>query len=216
MKHRVAGRKLGRTSEHRLALLRNLSAALFKSEKERIETTLSKAKELRPFAERLVTLSKRETLHARRMVLRHIRDHQAVSKLFDVLSARYAQRPGGYTRILKLGPRRGDNAEMAIIELVGAEDAAAKTRAEAAASKAEAGDKKGGRAAKAKAKATKAAAASEAAPAEEESKRRKTKSPGRKKTSHRKEASESEAGSKSKKKSKSPLKRRGSKSGDED
>ena len=214
MKHRVAGRKLGRTSEHRLALLRNLSAALFKSEKERIETTLSKAKELRPFAERLVTLSKRETLHARRMVLRHIRDRQAVSKLFDVLSARYAQRPGGYTRILKLGPRRGDNAEMAIIELVGAEDAAAKTRAEAAASKAEAGNKKGGRAAKAK--ATKAAAASEAAPAEEGSKRRKTKSPGRKKTSQRKEASESAAGSKSKKKSKSPLKRRGSKSGDED
>jgi large subunit ribosomal protein L17 len=215
MKHRVAGRKLGRTSEHRLALLRNLSSALFKSEKERIETTLAKAKELRPFAERLVTLSKRETLHARRMVLRHIRDRQAVSKLFDVLSARYAQRPGGYTRILKLGPRRGDNAEMAIIELVGAEDAAAKTRAEAAASKAEAGDK-GGRAAKAKAKARKAAAASEAAPAEGESKRRKTKSPGRKKASQRKDASEPAGGAKSKKKSKSPPKRRGSKPGDED
>ncbi len=123
MKHRVAGRKLGRTSAHRLALLRNLATALF--EKERIRTTLSKAKELRPFAERLVTLSKRETLHARRRVFRHIHDRSVVAKLFDTLSARYAQRPGGYTRILKLGPRRGDAAEMALIELVGAEPSTA-------------------------------------------------------------------------------------------
>jgi len=119
MKHRVVGRKLGRTSAHRLALLRNLSTSLF--EKERITTTLMKAKELRPFAERLLTLSKRETLHARRQVLRHVRDTNVVSKMFDTLSARYAQRPGGYTRIVKLGPRRGDSAEMAIIELVGYE-----------------------------------------------------------------------------------------------
>jgi large subunit ribosomal protein L17 len=119
MKHRVVGRKLGRTSAHRLALLRNLSTSLF--DKERITTTLMKAKELRPFAERLLTLSKRETLHARRQVLRHIRDGSVVSKMFDTLSARYAQRPGGYTRIVKLGPRRGDSAEMAIIELVGYE-----------------------------------------------------------------------------------------------
>ena len=119
MKHRVVGRKLGRTSAHRLALLRNLSTSLF--EKERITTTLMKAKELRPFAERLLTLSKRETLHARRQVLRHVRDKNVVSKMFDTLSARYAQRPGGYTRIVKLGPRRGDSAEMAIIELVGYE-----------------------------------------------------------------------------------------------
>jgi large subunit ribosomal protein L17 len=116
MKHRVVGRKLGRTSAHRLALLRNLSTSLF--DKERITTTLMKAKELRPFAERLLTLSKRETLHARRQVLRHIHDGQVVSKMFDTLSARFAQRPGGYTRIVKLGPRRGDSAEMAIIELV--------------------------------------------------------------------------------------------------
>ena len=116
MRHRVAGRKLGRTSEHRRALLRNLSTALF--EKEKIKTTLAKAKELRPFAEKLVTLSKRETLHARRHVLREIHDRDVVAKLFDTLSARYAQRPGGYTRIFKLGPRRGDNAEMAIVELV--------------------------------------------------------------------------------------------------
>ena len=116
MRHRIAGRKLGRTTEHRIALLRNLSTSLF--DKERITTTLAKAKDLRPFAERLVTLSKRETLHARRLVLRHIHDRTVVAKLFDTLSARYAQRPGGYTRIIKLGPRRGDHAEMAIIELV--------------------------------------------------------------------------------------------------
>lgn len=119
MKHRVAGRKLGRTSAHRLAVLRNLSTSLF--DRERITTTLAKAKELRPFAERLVTLSKRETLHARRLVLRDIHDRRVVAKLFDTISARFAQRPGGYTRILKLGPRRGDNAEMAILELVGFE-----------------------------------------------------------------------------------------------
>jgi large subunit ribosomal protein L17 len=123
MKHRIAGRKLGRSTEHRLALLRNMSTSLFRA--ERIRTTLGKAKEVRPFAERLVTLAKRETLHARRQVLRHIHDRTVVGKLFDTLSARYAQRPGGYTRIVRLGPRRGDNAEMAILELVGAEVATA-------------------------------------------------------------------------------------------
>jgi large subunit ribosomal protein L17 len=119
MKHRVMGRKLGRTSSHRLAVLRNLSTELFR--RERIRTTLMKAKELRPFAEHLITLSKRETLHARRLVLRDIHDKDVVSKMFDALSSRYAQRPGGYTRIIKLGARRGDAAEMALIELVGAE-----------------------------------------------------------------------------------------------
>ena len=119
MKHRVQGRKLGRTSSHRLAVLRNLSTSLFRH--ERITTTLMKAKELRPFAERLITISKRETLHARRLVLRDIHDKDVVAKMFDALSSRYAQRPGGYTRIIKLGPRRGDNAEIARIELVDAE-----------------------------------------------------------------------------------------------
>ena len=119
MRHRVAGRKLGRTSEHRIALLRNLSTSLF--DKEKITTTLAKAKELRPFAERLITISKKESLHARRQILRHIHDKKVVGKMFDTLSARYSQRPGGYTRIIKLGPRRGDHAEMAIIELVGSE-----------------------------------------------------------------------------------------------
>jgi large subunit ribosomal protein L17 len=119
MKHRVAGRKLGRTSMHRTALLRNLSTELFRH--ERIRTTLMKAKELRPFAEKLITLSKRETLHARRLVLRDIHDKEVVSKMFDTISSRFAQRPGGYTRIIKLGSRRGDSAEMALIELIGAE-----------------------------------------------------------------------------------------------
>ena len=104
---------------HRTALLRNLSTELFRH--ERIRTTLMKAKELRPFAEKLITLSKRETLHARRLVLRDIHDKDVVAKMFDTISSRFAQRPGGYTRIVKLGPRRGDNAEMALIELIGAE-----------------------------------------------------------------------------------------------
>jgi large subunit ribosomal protein L17 len=106
---------------HRTALLRNMSTELFRH--ERIRTTLMKAKELRPFAEKLITLTKRETLHARRLVLRDIHDKDVVSKMFDTISSRFAQRPGGYTRIIKLGPRRGDNAEMALIELIGAETA---------------------------------------------------------------------------------------------
>lgn len=121
MRHRVAHRKLGRITPHRTALLRNLATALF--ERERIRTTLPKAKELRPFAERLITLARREVnrLHARRLVLRDIQDSTIVKKLFDSLGARYASRPGGYTRILRLGPRRGDGAEMAIVELLGSE-----------------------------------------------------------------------------------------------
>jgi len=133
MKHRVAGRKLGRRSSHRLALLRNLATALF--ERERIKTTLMKAKELRPFAEKLVTMAKKETLHARRQVLRHVHDRDVVAKLFETLSARFAQRPGGYTRIIKLGPRRGDAAEMAIIELVGSETLTSKKKKGAAKAK---------------------------------------------------------------------------------
>jgi len=121
MRHRVAHRKLGRTTPHRIALLRNLATALF--EKERIRTTLPKAKELRPFAERLITLAKREEnrLHARRLAARHIQDPAVVKKLFDTIGSRFATRPGGYTRILRLGPRKGDAAEMAYLELVGYE-----------------------------------------------------------------------------------------------
>ena len=121
MRHRVGHRKLGRTTPHRIALLRNLATALF--EKERIRTTLMKAKELRPYAERLITLAKRDGdgLHARRLVRRDIQDGEVVRKLFDTLGTRFATRPGGYTRILRLGPRRGDGAEMAIVELIGSE-----------------------------------------------------------------------------------------------
>jgi large subunit ribosomal protein L17 len=118
-----------------------MSTELFR--RERIRTTLMKAKELRPFAEKLITLTKRETLHARRLVLRDIHDKDVVSKMFDTISSRFAQRPGGYTRIIKLGPRRGDNAEMAIIELIGAETAKkAAAGAPAASTSAETGGKK--------------------------------------------------------------------------
>jgi len=121
MRHRVAHRKLGRTTPHRIALLRNLATALF--DKERVRTTLPKAKELRPFAERLITLAKHETdrLHARRLAARHIQEPAVVKKLFDTIGSRFATRPGGYTRILRLGPRKGDGAEMAYLELVGYE-----------------------------------------------------------------------------------------------
>ena len=121
MRHRVGHRKLGRVTSHRIALLRNLATALF--ERERIRTTLMKAKELRPYAERLITLAKRDDnrLHARRLVLRDIQDAVVVRKLFDSLGSRFATRNGGYTRILRLGPRKGDGAEMAIVELLGSE-----------------------------------------------------------------------------------------------
>jgi large subunit ribosomal protein L17 len=121
MRHRVAYRKLGRITPHRIALLRNLATALF--ERERIRTTLMKAKELRPYAEKLITLAKREDnrLHSRRLVARDIRNPIVIKKLFDDLGARFAARPGGYTRILRLGPRQGDGAEMAIVELIGSE-----------------------------------------------------------------------------------------------
>jgi large subunit ribosomal protein L17 len=121
MRHRVAHRKLGRETPHRIALLRNLAVALF--ERERIRTTLMKAKELRPFAEKLITLARREDdrLHARRLAARDIKEPAVLKKLFDDLGARFAARKGGYTRILRLGPRQGDNAEMAIVELIGSE-----------------------------------------------------------------------------------------------
>ena len=121
MRHRVAHRKLGRKTAHRLATLRTLATALF--ERERIQTTLMKAKELRPYAEKLITLAKRDDgrLHARRQVAAQVRDGEVVKKLFDTLGARFSSRPGGYTRILRLGPRKGDGAEMAIVELLGSE-----------------------------------------------------------------------------------------------
>ncbi|MDH3254432.1 MAG: 50S ribosomal protein L17 [Acidobacteriota bacterium] len=116
MRHNVHGRKLGRTTAHRRALFRNQLSSLI--EHERIRTTLQKAKELRPLADRMVTQGKRGSLHARRLVGRVVSDRRQVSKLFDEIAPRFAERTGGYTRIVKLGPRKGDGAEMAVLEFV--------------------------------------------------------------------------------------------------
>ena len=116
MRHRRKGRKLNRTASHRKAMFRNMVTDFL--DKERIVTTLAKAKELRPFAEKMITLGKRENLHSRRKALSIIRRKSVVHKLFDSLAPRYADRDGGYTRILRLGFRKGDDAETAIIELV--------------------------------------------------------------------------------------------------
>ena len=116
MAHRVAGRKLGRPTDHRLALFRNLVTDLLRYEK--IITTEAKAKEVRGMAERVITLGKRGDLHARRQALRFVYDKKVVVKVFDDLAVRYADRPGGYSRMVKLGPRLGDGARMAQLELV--------------------------------------------------------------------------------------------------
>ena len=116
MRHRNAGRKLGVTTQHRNAMFANMAAALIKH--EQIKTTLPKAKELRPVVEKLVTLSRKNDLASRRLALSRIRDEAQVKKLFEVIGPRYANRPGGYTRVLKAGFRHGDNAAMAFIEFV--------------------------------------------------------------------------------------------------
>ena len=116
MRHRMHGRRLGRSSSHRQAMLANMAMALVKH--EQITTTLPKAKELRPYVEKLVTLGKRGDLHAKRLLIAQIRDDATASKLIDVLAPRYAERAGGYIRVLKAGFRQGDNAPMAVIEFV--------------------------------------------------------------------------------------------------
>lgn len=116
MRHRKAGRRLGRTSSHRSAMLRNMVTSLL--DMERIVTTVPKAKEARRVAEQMITLGKRGDLHARRQALSYIRSKDIVAKLFDELSVQYADRQGGYTRIIRTGPRSGDAASMAILELV--------------------------------------------------------------------------------------------------
>ena len=140
MRHRVAHRKLGRVTEHRISLLRNLATALL--EHEHIETTVPKAKELRPYVERLISVAKRglaagpetpKALHARRMVAADIADRDVVKKLFDTLAPRFAERPGGYVRIIKAGVRRGDAASVALVELLGSEYDPKKAEAEKAA-----------------------------------------------------------------------------------
>jgi large subunit ribosomal protein L17 len=122
MRHGVAGRKLGVTSSHRLAMFRNLACALLKH--EQITTTLPKAKELRPVAEKLITRGKRGGLHARRLLYAELRDDRIVDKLLGPLAERYRDRPGGYIRVLKAGVRYGDAASMAVIELVDRDKAA--------------------------------------------------------------------------------------------
>ncbi len=116
MRHRAKGRQLSRTSSHRRAMLNNMASSLF--EHGRVVTTEAKAKELRPFAERLITLARRGDLHARRLVERRIKDRDTLGKLFSEIGPRFAARPGGYTRILKLGHRPGDGADIARIELL--------------------------------------------------------------------------------------------------
>ena len=120
MRHLKSGRQLSRNSAHRWALMRNLITALLREEK--IKTTDPKAKELRRWVDRVITLGKQGTLHARRQVLSIVHDKAVVRKLFDTIAPRFSTRPGGYTRIIKVGIRRGDAAQMALIELVGAEN----------------------------------------------------------------------------------------------
>jgi large subunit ribosomal protein L17 len=119
MRHLNSGRKFSRTSAHREALFRNMATSLFRH--ERIETTDEKCKELRGFAERLITLAKRGDLHSRRLAHRDIRDQEILAKLFADIAPRFQTRPGGYTRITKVRYRRGDNATISVIELVGSE-----------------------------------------------------------------------------------------------
>jgi large subunit ribosomal protein L17 len=116
MRHRISGRKLNRTSQHRQMLFRNMSQALIRH--EQIVTTLAKARELRPVVEKLITLGKRGDLHARRQAFARLRDDAMTAKLFETLGPRYAERSGGYTRIIKAGYRYGDAAAMAVIEFV--------------------------------------------------------------------------------------------------
>ncbi|MBK1625472.1 MULTISPECIES: 50S ribosomal protein L17 [Afifella] len=137
MRHRKTGRKLNRTSSHRQAMFANMAAALIRH--EQIVTTLPKAKELRPFVEKLVTLGKRGDLHARRIAMSRLRDEEMVKKLFETIGPRYGERNGGYTRVLKAGFRYGDSAPVGVIEFVdrdedarGAEDRARMEAAEVA------------------------------------------------------------------------------------
>ena len=119
MRHKIAGRKLGRNPAHRRSLLRNLVTSFL--EHERLVTTLPKAKEMRPLAEKMITLGKRDTLHARRQVQSYLLSDVTTKKVFDTIAPRFSDRPGGYSRIVRLGPRVGDGADMAVIELLGSE-----------------------------------------------------------------------------------------------
>ena len=160
MKHRVVGRRLDRTTEHRTAMFRNLVTSLLRH--ERITTTTPKAKELKRFADKIITLAKRATPHARRIANRDVRDVVALNKLFGPLADRFKTRPGGYTRLVRVGRRAGDNAELAVIELL--------DRAPAAAPE---GEEKKGEAKAAKAPKAKAEKAPKAEKAEKPAKKAK-------------------------------------------
>jgi large subunit ribosomal protein L17 len=156
MKHRVVGRRLDRTTEHRTAMLRNMVTSLFRY--ERITTTTPKAKELKRFADKIVTLAKKGTPHHRRIANRDVRDVEVLNKLFGTIADRFKARPGGYTRLVRVGRRAGDNAELAVIELLD------RAPAEAPAEE-EKGAKKAPKAKAEKAKAPKAPKAEKAAKA---------------------------------------------------
>ncbi len=167
MKHRVVGRRLDRTTEHRTAMFRNMVTSLFRH--ERITTTTPKAKELKRFADKMVTLAKRATPHARRIAHRDVRDVEVLNKLFGALAERFKTRPGGYTRLVRVGRRAGDNADLAMIELLDRAPAEASEGEEGPATK---GEKKAPKA-PAKAKEPKAAKTEKKAKAEKPEKKAK-------------------------------------------
>jgi large subunit ribosomal protein L17 len=198
MRHRVAHRKLGRVTEHRIAMLRNQATALLRH--EHLTTTVPRAKELRPFVERLITIAKRgvsdgdgngKALNARRLVMQDLQDREVVTKLFDTLAPRFSSRPGGYTRLLRLGVRKGDAAEVAQVELVGSEFNP-KAKAEGEAKKKGEGEEpkkaKGGVGGRLKAAAERLRGKKdqEAGPAEKAPKHAAPKGPARKGTTPRK------------------------------
>jgi large subunit ribosomal protein L17 len=177
MRHRVAHRKLGRVTEHRIAMLRNQATSLLRY--EHLTTTVPRAKELRPFVERLITIAKRgvaggdtngHTLNARRLVMHDLQDREVVTKLFDTIAPRFASRPGGYTRLLRLGFRKGDSAEVAQVELIGSEfDPKAKAEADAKKTEGEKPKAKGGVGGRLRAAAERLRGGKKAAGAESES-----------------------------------------------
>jgi large subunit ribosomal protein L17 len=193
MRHGMVNRKLGRTTSHRMAMFRNQLASLIKN--ERIVTTLPKCKELRPLIEKLITLGKNDSVHARRQAARMVPEDVVITKLFDTLGPRFSDRPGGYTRIIKLGSRRGDAAEMAILEFVGytlPEEQKATPAATAAAAPKKAAKKKEEPEAE--------------APAAEEKPKKKAAAP-KKEAAPKKKAKEEDEGKSSKKKAPSKKKK---------
>jgi large subunit ribosomal protein L17 len=191
MRHRVRSRKLGRTSAHRKAMYRNMVTSLL--DHERIQTTDAKAKEVRRLAERMITLGKRGGLHARRNALRVIRRREVAAKVFDELADRYRDRPGGYTRVVKLGPRAGDAAPLSVVELLQPTAARSSSKKKAASGKA-AKESAGGK--KTAKKATRKPAAKKAASKKAASKKPASKKPASKKAASKKRSTSKKAASK--------------------